>query len=145
LLRLKKLALPVALLVAASLSTLASTAFAGSKPPMTYDPTAHAIETTAVIHIYSFRWLTMGRTTGYVLNWAVIAKGTLSQDCTVPWRHNHQAICSTAVSYKLADPRPCLAVTNLRVWSHLYVRPYGTTRPWRELGHYHDVFAADCA
>jgi hypothetical protein len=142
-LRLKKIALPVALLAAASLSILAASAFAGAKPAVTYDPMTHAIGTTNVIHIYSFRWLTTGRTTSYLAGSYMTGKGTLSHTCTVPWR-NHQAVCSTAVTYKLVGQLPCLALTDLKVWSHLYVRASGQTA-WRELGHYHDVVAADCA
>lgn len=140
-LRPTKFALPVALLVAATVSVCASSALAGAKQTVAYDPTAHTTAAGNVIHVYSFRWLTVARTTGFGTT-SIIDKGTLKHTCA-GWWHHHLTVCSTPVTYKLAHPRSCRGVP-FPVWGRLYVKASGQTA-WHELWHYGDVVAVDCA
>jgi hypothetical protein len=147
-LRLKKIALPVALLAAASAAVFVPGAFAGSRGATAYDPTHHAAVTSNTIHLLSFRWLVARSqlTVGTPLR--VLEGHGVLHELPARWRScKYSGICprSTKVHFKLTRTRGCLAREVFgSVYSHLYVRPYGATR-WRELPHYHDVVRADCA
>ena len=147
-LRLKKLALPVALLIAASAALFVPGASAGSKSTTTYDPTHHAAVTSSTIHLFSFRWLVARSplTVGTPLR--VLEGHGVLHGLPAGWRTcKSTGVCprSTKVHFKLTRPRGCSARQVFgAVYSQLYVRPYGATR-WRELPHYHAVVAADCA
>jgi hypothetical protein len=153
-LRLKRLALPVALLVALSAAVLTPGAFAGAKFATAYDPTHHAAVTSDTIHIYSFRWL-LARSpvmAGYGAPSRLDGHGLLrerllwSPSCKL---FHRGCIRSIKVRFALTRRINCSAQEiygNGSVYSRLYVRPlpYDAARPWRELGHYHAVVKADC-
>ena len=145
--RLKTIVLPVALLAAVSAVLFVPSAFAGGKGATTYDPMYHAAVTSNRINVYSFRLL-VARTPLAIgsVPAELRGHGLLVEQHFNPACHRiHRCVTWTRVQFKLTRPIGCLRQEVVgAVYSHLYLRPYGVPR-WRELSHYQDVVAADCA
>jgi hypothetical protein len=137
-----KISIPAVLVAALALSGVAAmSAFAGHKfgGTQTWDPTRHAVAAGDTIHIFSFRRLVIeSRNLG---NTELTGNAKLQNRCGPPSARNW---CATGVRYKLAIMMSCGHLFGEDICAHLYVQASGQTA-WRQLGHYHDVVAADCA
>ena len=127
-------------------SALAPAARAGHKTAAPYDPVHHSANVWHVIHVYSFRIVTMRRTLHSSPWLFATGTGTLMQRSVAippPGCGTIMGWCTRPIDWKLNRPRPCPGKEAMGVWARLYVRPIGS-HVWREIRHYHDVVAADC-